>query len=846
MKKLFTTFFIAAGSMFLFHSTAFAVSRSWIGSGSGGAGTDFNTSTNWSPNGVPSAADDLTMTFTSTCTITLSANASCNNLTITGNVCNYTILRVMGFTLTVNGTAQISGLRYCNPASYNITELDAVNGSFVFNGGAYFSMPGDGGNVYLLGNTSSPGDFVFNGSLIRFGTYCQTSPGTEPDMIFNRAGAQTIRCVNTSYHVKGESLTFGTTNSPTVTITGRGSYKFQPYDGNCTIGAGSTVTCTDCTLVNYHCTMQRYVSGGGTFTMGANSTFNYGTPNVSGGFSGFSTYSLSASSTVDYFSVGWQDMQPITYGNVICDGSASVAAKYSNGAQTMQGNFTVQNSAEYIPWLAGGLTIQGNTLLQTSGVFNATGDNTVPNITHTFQGNFTNNSSFTSGSPVGINTALFNGTGNQTIGGTVSTTFYNLTENKTSGTLYLGINTTVGTSTTTGVMNFQAGAMDLNAFTLTITQNASGAITRTSGYAISENTSNNSKITWQMGSSTGAHVFPFGRSTGTYIPFTFNPTSGTANDVTISTYHTTPNNSPLPSSPTVVTNLASTTGLSCSFGGPNANCDATADRFWQITVSGTPTATVIFGFDPAELEAAPYNGTQNAQRYSSATNQWQPASGTQTYGTGAYNWVQVAGVTTFSPWALASIVSPLPIELSVFTANYDPNSGVVNLGWTTATETNNDYFTVERSQNGTDFETVVDHIPGHGSTNEPHNYSSIDEKPFKGVSYYRLRQTDFDGKISYSQMEVINVDGNVSEGLAVFPNPSKDDAYISFNSTQDGVGVLKIYDVTGNLVYSATVEAQVGSNSVHINVAGLSKGLYLSTLILGNEKELKKSRFIKE
>ena len=723
-------------SVFALNSSA--VNRAWVGQGSGGGGTNFNTGTNWSPAGVPTSADNCTMTFTSACTITLSANITINDLTVNGNVCGTNLLRVMAFTLTINGTARFNANNFCNPVNYNVIQLDAVNGVWLFNGNAYMHNSGNG-NTYMMANTASPGDMIFRGALVRFGQYAQTSPGTEPDFVFDRAGAMTINCKNTTYHVKGESLTFGLVNSPTVTITGQGTngmFNFQPYNGNCAINNTTIVSIRDTGFINSSTTLQRYVAGGSTFSMAAGSRLNYGSPNVNGGFSGYATYTLNATSTVNYASSGWQDMQPITYGIVILDGmgNAGLPEKYSNGVENIMGTLTIQNFGEYNPRAAGGIVVWGNTLIQTGGAFDATRNGTWTPITHTFKSNFTNNGTWTNGtSAAAVNTALFNGTANQTISGTGGINFWSMTCNKASGTLILGKNITVGTGTA-GTMNFQAGPLALSGFTLTINNTSIGSVVRTSGYAISENISMNSRILWQGGSTiAGAHLFPFGTSTGVYIPFTFNVTTANAGNVTLSTYKTNAGNAPLP--PTVL-NLNSTTGLTCASVPGNDNCDATVDRFWQITVTGTPTATITFSYDPLEIGVAPYNvqANQRAQRYDVGTNKWQPAlAGQSTVGTA----VTVPGVTTFSPWGMASNLSPLPISLISFEAT--PGNNNVLLDWTTATEINNDYFTIERSADGINFEKVGN-VPSQamgGNSTSNLYYNLVDENPLSGISYYR-------------------------------------------------------------------------------------------------------------
>lgn len=98
----------------------------------------------------------------------------------------------------------------------------------------------------------------------------------------------------------------------------------------------------------------------------------------------------------------------------------------------------------------------------------------------------------------------------------------------------------------------------------------------------------------------------------------------------------------------------------------------------------------------------------------------------------------------------------LPIELLVFSAKAIDSQVLLN--WSTATELNNDYFTIERSVDGTNWE-VVDFVTGQGTTAQQSNYELMDKRPFLGLSYYRLKQTDYDGDYSYSSIAAVTVSG---------------------------------------------------------------------------------------
>jgi hypothetical protein len=824
-------------SFFTIFISGFGVNRSWVGVGAGGGGNDFNAAANWSPSGVPTGADDLTIAFTSSATIQITGNITVNSCSITVSGNRLGQLDFNGNTLTVNNTFYTNANNYSNPANYDQFNLNLGTGNLVIGGNATFQPTGSG-DTYIYAATTGPGTITFNGAAITFGRWCRTAPGVEPNMTFDRNGSQTVNIKTTSYHVKGETLTFGLSNAPTVSIIGVGSVRFQPYDGNLNIGANTTVLVRDTAVVNYTSGLDRYVTGGGTMTMGANSLLRTGCPNDWALIGGYATYSHNATSTVHYNSTGWQALQPITYGNLIMDGAGNSGGpwKYSQGAATVQGNCTIQSFAIFGPWVAGGITVIGNTLIQSSGVFNATRNNAVANITHTFKGDFTNNSSFTSGTTVGINTALFDGTGNQTIGGTVSTNFYHCTVNKTSGTLFLGINTTVGL-TNVGVMNFQNGPMNLNGFTLIIDNPATGAVTRTNGYAISEQTNNSSKIQWNMGSTTGAHEFPFGTTGGVYIPVTFDLTAGTVGNVTISTYPTAASNLPWPTTPTNVTNLNSTTGLL-----PD-NRDATADRFWQIDKTGASgTATVTFSARTAELPIAPYNvvANQRMQRYNSTVNKWEPALGGQTTGTitGGFT-VTVPGITTFSPWAMASSLSPLPIELTEFSVNCNQN-GTAMINFTTASQTNNDYFTIERSADG-DIFSPIGTIDGAGNSSQSLSYSFIDQQPLnQSWSYYRLKQTDFDGKFSLSDVRSLHqCNGSAGSLISVSYGPNAT-LTVSVYSGVDQPGNIRVLDITGREIQGVNTRLQEGMNVFNLDLSKEGPGIYLLNILNGKETTVKR------
>ena len=141
----------------------------------------------------------------------------------------------------------------------------------------------------------------------------------------------------------------------------------------------------------------------------------------------------------------------------------------------------------------------------------------------------------------------------------------------------------------------------------------------------------------------------------------------------------------------------------------------------------------------------------------------------------------------------------LPIKLITFTGSSD--KGINYINWSTLTEINNDYFTLEKSTDGKEWKTLVQVI-GAGNSSQLIQYNAIDENPEKDKTYYRLKQTDFDGNFSYSNIVVLSSKINAGDFIsAVYPNPSN--MGFNFISLKKLTQLeIEIRDVQGKLVYT--------------------------------------------
>jgi hypothetical protein len=167
----------------------------------------------------------------------------------------------------------------------------------------------------------------------------------------------------------------------------------------------------------------------------------------------------------------------------------------------------------------------------------------------------------------------------------------------------------------------------------------------------------------------------------------------------------------------------------------------------------------------------------------------------------------------------------LPVSLIDFTAIQ--NESEIDLKWSTASEINNNYFTVERSSDSKHFEEIAQ-VKGAGTGTEELNYSVIDYTPLPGVSYYRLSQTDFNGKTE--KLKVISVRNKENDGLfTIAPNPTDGSININYTCETGTAGVLKLYDNNAVLLLSQTVICNAGDNKAQLDLNEIPSGIYFIT-----------------
>lgn len=164
----------------------------------------------------------------------------------------------------------------------------------------------------------------------------------------------------------------------------------------------------------------------------------------------------------------------------------------------------------------------------------------------------------------------------------------------------------------------------------------------------------------------------------------------------------------------------------------------------------------------------------------------------------------------------------LPVRLLSFTTSLQPDN-TVKIKWQTASEINNGKFTIERSANGVDWFTVTEVASKGSNSGTQQNYSIVDPTPFQHVSYYRLKQTDINGQITYSDNATVKIKS--VRQISIFPNPAKEMITISGIS---GVGIdLQIFNLSGQNMTKLTSIESSGLGKITVDVNKLSKGQYI-------------------
>lgn len=646
-----------------------------------------------------------------------------------------------------------------NQGDFNAPGTLNINGNYTLNDGSF----GASTTINLYGNwthASTP-TAIFSantGTVNMLGGNNQTIGGTATSETFYRIVVNKTAGTGVS--------TAGNINSLTLNNT------FTQTQGNftapATMSVGSTFTITD-----------------GTFSAGA-------ALSVAGSWSHSSTASAiftHNNGTVTFNGTGGQNITGTisaeTFYNVIVNKSAGTLS-YGGSVTTLHVNDITLSAGSF----------------SSPPTFNVNGDFTLDAGTFTpstnvyLYGDWTNNgATFSSGTST---VRLSSTAGVQTVGGAAPTTFYNLILNNTYGTEpQIEVTNTVQVNNT---LTFTSGVVDLNSNTLTIGSSAASRGSIAGTPSTTNYISNGSVRRWftntTIANGNVSGLFPIGDHTDNgYSPI----------------YLSMPSVAPTGGGTVTASFSAASSNTNVSFLDGATPIQVRTDANWTLsTASGLTGGT--YNLNAGRAFCAICVGSVNDLRLVLASGVVGTA-GTNT-GITTYPYVQRTGLSlanlsnSFYIGSTSSSNSPLPVELGDFNALV--NRGKVDLSFYTYSETNNDFFSIDKSTDGNNWELLTT-VDGAGNSNGLSQYSAQDIHPYQGSSLYRLSQTDFNGESKILKTVVVHLDKQGPTKPVIYPNPANGtEINIEYTSANSGKIIIELVNLNGQKLYQQEVAVDSG------------------------------------
>jgi hypothetical protein len=191
----------------------------------------------------------------------------------------------------------------------------------------------------------------------------------------------------------------------------------------------------------------------------------------------------------------------------------------------------------------------------------------------------------------------------------------------------------------------------------------------------------------------------------------------------------------------------------------------------------------------------------------------------------------------------ASNTIVLPVKLINLSAIYNTDKNVIDISWSTLSEENNDYFTIEKSINGVNFKPIGK-VEGNGNSSSLIEYSLRDVSPSNNqVVYYKLLQTDFNGETTQSGL--VSVKTKTIESTHLIQNPIVNKAELKIESLSNQNVSINVYNMTGNIVGTFKQKLYKGNNYMALDLSNLSEGLYMLNIIDENNRIIDQIKLIK-
>ena len=177
--------------------------------------------------------------------------------------------------------------------------------------------------------------------------------------------------------------------------------------------------------------------------------------------------------------------------------------------------------------------------------------------------------------------------------------------------------------------------------------------------------------------------------------------------------------------------------------------------------------------------------------------------------------------------------SPNAAYLGYFIVSKQANGNVL-LKWTTISEHNHKYFSIEHSSDGVNY-TVIGQISSLGNTSNGFSYEFMDNKPATGKNFYRLKLVDISASHKYSDIRIVQVNPRYQGRLIVFPNPAVSSITMQLNVEDNEAIKVGIYDGTGNMALSKTCMIQ--NQKIELDIESLTTGVYAIVIVTAIGKQ---------
>ncbi|HLG34301.1 MAG TPA: T9SS type A sorting domain-containing protein [Bacteroidia bacterium] len=712
-----------------------------------------------------------------------------------------------GTDLVVNGTLNINGY-----LTQNVNSTIELNGTAVLGSSGSAILQIETGATFTINNG---GTFTTNGGAL---------PTTSGKWIVNSGGTY-ISSAN------GDALPYAAWNTgSTCEITGVSNngvtnlnQTFYNFKWNCISQASAVNFAGALTTINGDFTLSSTGSSDIALSNAINSTINLSgnytqtggtikgntrtggktTLNVAGNWTHTGgTFTVGGNvSTVTTIVFNKSGIQTFTASGGTISGNVDITVNSTStldiGTSTVScRNFTASSGSTLCISSASGIVTSGS-----------------PNISVSGTTNFSSSSNY-----------IFNGTAAQVTGAGFPSTVNNLTVNNSSG-VTLSNNVTVA-----GTLALTSGIVTTGSYELKTTNTSVSSIT---GYS-----SSNYVIGYlrRRVSANGSYDFPVGTAANyELVNVTLAGMTGFT-EILSSFTNASPINIALPLTGVSITGTEITDMLDYGYWTLTPN---------SLMLGGTYSVTLNEkGHGNSAAEAAAYC----VLKRENALFSWQSLGTHDNLTQSETGGVAVAtrsGLTSFSQFGIGKGAGPLPIELVYFSAK--PEGSIVKCSWQTASEVNNDYFTIERSTNGKDF-AAAGTVDGAGNSSTTLTYSFTDETPAGGISYYRLKQTDFDGMFSYSKIKSVIFKTEKTDEVisisSVAPNPFTENFSVTYSMQQEAEVNISLMNASGQIVYNQTQTALQGINRFDYTEGfNLPNGMYFVKISF--DKNVQVQRIVK-